>query len=73
MAAIRCRRADRLQVAVLVPQEPAHIGALMSTRVVEALDASDDRTRPGAWVVPHGDSEGEVEQILHTFAMYSYM
>jgi muconolactone delta-isomerase len=73
MAAIRFRPEDRAQFAALVPQERAHIRDLMSNGVVEAIYVSDDGTRPGAWVVLQGESQGEVEQLLHTFPMHSYM
>jgi muconolactone delta-isomerase len=73
MATLGFRPDDQAQLAPLVPQEQAHVRELMGKGVVEALFVGADPTRPTVWVVLHGESQGEVEQTLHAFPMYSYM
>ena len=73
MATLSFRPDDQAQIAALVPQEQAHVRELMGKGVVEALYVGADRTHPAVWVVVHGESEGEVEQTLQTFPLYSYM
>lgn len=46
---------------------------LMGKGEVEALYIGADPSRPTVWMVVHGESEGEVEQTLHTLPLYPYM
>jgi muconolactone delta-isomerase len=55
----------------LIPQEQAHIKALMERGIVEALYISADQ--PHVWIVMQGESEELVLQELQSLPLYPYM
>ncbi len=55
----------------LIPQEQAHIKALMEKGIVEALYISADH--PYVWIVMQGESEEQIVQALQSLPLYPYM
>jgi muconolactone delta-isomerase len=59
------------EIQALIPQEQAHIKALMEGGIVEALYISADRSH--VWIVMQGESEELVLQALQSLPLYPYM
>jgi muconolactone delta-isomerase len=59
------------EIQALIPQEQAHIKALMERGIVEALYISADRSH--VWIVMQGESEEQVRQALQSLPLYPYM
>jgi muconolactone delta-isomerase len=59
------------EIQALIPQEQAHIKALMEREIVEALYISADRSH--VWIVMQGESEEQVRQALQSLPLYPYM
>ena len=55
----------------LIPQEQAHIKALMEKGIVEALYISADH--PYVWIVMQGESKEFIQQTLQSLPLYPYM
>ncbi len=71
MITIRFRPEQRAEIDALVPQEQAHVRALMERGTIETLYLSTDRSQ--VWLVMRGDSQAQVEQELRSFPLYPYM
>lgn len=71
MITIRFRPEQRAEIDALIPQEQAHVKALMEQGAIEALYLSTDRSP--VWLVMRGESQAQVEQDLRSLPLYPYM
>ena len=59
------------EIQAIIPQEQAHIKALMERGIVESIYISADRSH--VWIVMQGESEELVLQALQSLPLYPYM
>lgn len=54
-----------------IPAEQAHVQKLLEEGIIEGIYVSLDGAR--GWTVLRGESRAQIEQILPTFPLFSYM